>query len=321
MELRHLRYFLAVAECGSITHAAERLYVAQPALSRQIRRLEREAGELLLIRKARGVDLTEAGLRMVDRARAAVATFDSILAPHGTDGRPAVGRPGTLRIGVQCAGLAELTPIVAAALRSVVSGFSIDFVPLSFRQLFTAADTREFDVILGTSGLYPDHADVSFTPVLVDPLVALVARDSELAAADAVDLADIVDEVGLPVRGAPGDWAAPLLLAGPRNGESGRVAVDCESPTDIAHAMALTRRMKTVTPSAASDRLLPGIDTIKQVRIRGADPLLFGIYLFGSLDGDATRPLHLVRDIALRVSGAFSDLVHDAVVVDSVQKA
>jgi LysR family hca operon transcriptional activator len=63
MELRHLRYFLAVAEEGGFTLAAERLHTAQPSLSRQIRDLEREVGTALLIRGARGVELTAPGKR------------------------------------------------------------------------------------------------------------------------------------------------------------------------------------------------------------------------------------------------------------------
>ena len=62
MELRHLRYFVAVAEAGSLTEAAERkLHTAQPSLSRQIRDLENEVGAQLLIRNPRGIELTAAG--------------------------------------------------------------------------------------------------------------------------------------------------------------------------------------------------------------------------------------------------------------------
>src|SRR5258708_9751344 len=70
MELRHLRYFIAVAEEGSLTVAAEkRLFVAQPSLSRQIRGLEQELGTDLRIRGARGVELTAAGRLLLDPSR------------------------------------------------------------------------------------------------------------------------------------------------------------------------------------------------------------------------------------------------------------
>src|SRR3974377_1586528 len=73
MELRHLRYFVAVAEEGSLTNAAERrLHTAQPSLSRQIRDLELEVGVKLLERKARGIVLTGAGRVFLDHARLAL---------------------------------------------------------------------------------------------------------------------------------------------------------------------------------------------------------------------------------------------------------
>src|SRR5436190_22972397 len=74
MELRHLRYFVAVAEEGSLTHAAERrLHTAQPSLSRQIRDLEAEVGVPLLTRTVRGVELTPAGKAFLDHARLALS--------------------------------------------------------------------------------------------------------------------------------------------------------------------------------------------------------------------------------------------------------
>src|SRR5277367_6866489 len=74
MELRHLRYFVAVAEAGSLTVAASRkLHTSQPSLSRQIRDLESELGAQLLARRARGVELTPAGRAFLEHARAVLS--------------------------------------------------------------------------------------------------------------------------------------------------------------------------------------------------------------------------------------------------------
>jgi LysR family transcriptional regulator, hca operon transcriptional activator len=78
MELRHLRYFVAVAEAGSLTVAAEQtLHTSQPSLSRQIRDLERELGARLLTRRARGIELTPAGRTFLDHARLVLSQIEA----------------------------------------------------------------------------------------------------------------------------------------------------------------------------------------------------------------------------------------------------
>ncbi|MCP2340508.1 DNA-binding transcriptional LysR family regulator [Actinomadura rupiterrae] len=76
MELRQLRYFVAVAEEGGFTRAAERLHVAQPGISAQVRQLEREFGQELFDRSGRSVKLTEAGEAVLPYARAALWAAD-----------------------------------------------------------------------------------------------------------------------------------------------------------------------------------------------------------------------------------------------------
>jgi DNA-binding transcriptional LysR family regulator len=97
MELRHLRYFIAIAEERSFTAAAERLWVAQPGLSTQMRRLEAELGVQLFKRHPRGIDLTQAGDLFLERARVAVSAADVALAT-GLDLQ--TGVIGTLRLGL-----------------------------------------------------------------------------------------------------------------------------------------------------------------------------------------------------------------------------
>ena len=96
MELRHLRNFVAIAEERSFTRAAERLWVAQPGLSVQVKRLERELGVRLFDRHTRGVDLTDAGELFLERARIAVAAAEDAFAT-GQD--MAGGLVGAVRVG------------------------------------------------------------------------------------------------------------------------------------------------------------------------------------------------------------------------------
>jgi DNA-binding transcriptional LysR family regulator len=97
VELRHLRYFVAIAEERSFTRAAERLWVAQPGLSTQIRRLEAELGIRLFERHTRGVDLTQAGVLFLERARAALVAAD-VASATGRDLE--AGLIGAVRLGV-----------------------------------------------------------------------------------------------------------------------------------------------------------------------------------------------------------------------------
>src|SRR4051794_6309195 len=97
MELRQLRYFVAVAEERSFTRAAERLWIAQPGLSTQIRRLEGELGIQLFERHTRGVNLTQDGALFLERARAAIVAAD---AASATGRDLATGGIGTVRLGV-----------------------------------------------------------------------------------------------------------------------------------------------------------------------------------------------------------------------------
>jgi DNA-binding transcriptional LysR family regulator len=110
MELRHLRYFVAIAEERSFTRAAERLWVAQPGLSSQIRRLEEELGIKLFERHSRGVDLTAAGEVFLGRARAALAAADEARA---TGADLEAGLLGSIRLGVAvCAQWSGLSPLL-----------------------------------------------------------------------------------------------------------------------------------------------------------------------------------------------------------------
>src|SRR6478609_7610650 len=90
MEMRHLRYFVAIAEEGSLTVAAEkRLHTAQPSLSRQMRDLELELGVTLMVRGARGIELTAAGRVFLDHARVALVQVEAAAEAARRAGQPA----------------------------------------------------------------------------------------------------------------------------------------------------------------------------------------------------------------------------------------
>jgi DNA-binding transcriptional LysR family regulator len=155
MELRHLRYFVAVAEELHFRRAAERLHVAQPAVSEQVRKLEEELGVKLLERTHRSVSLTEAGAVMLDEARVVLRLADA--AQRAARNASARAR-SRLRIGYT---VAALPAIVARALQNVsASGarFETTLEPGSGRDLVEAVRDERLDAVVvplpsATSGL------------------------------------------------------------------------------------------------------------------------------------------------------------------------
>ena len=120
MELRHLRYFIAVAEEGHITRAAERLGMQQPPLSQQIRALEKELGVQLFRRKPRGVELTDAGRALLSDARAILAQIDHAFA---STRRTARGEQGRIAVGFTSS--APFHPFVPRAIRAFREAFPL----------------------------------------------------------------------------------------------------------------------------------------------------------------------------------------------------
>src|SRR5689334_23673474 len=123
MELRHLRYFIAVAEMGSLTEAAKRrLYTSQPSLSRQIRDLEDQVGVELLSRSVHGVELTAAGKAFLDHARLALMQVDAAVEAVR---RAALPAKKTFAIGFQTGHEMNWLPRVMHALRDELKSIEV----------------------------------------------------------------------------------------------------------------------------------------------------------------------------------------------------
>jgi DNA-binding transcriptional LysR family regulator len=123
IELRHLRYFVALAEAGSFTHAAEQMFIAQPTLSQQIRRLEEIIGTPLVQRRRDGLRLTKAGLVLLDASRTVLSLVD-----HEVDRTRQAAGLGRARLRVVVpAGLPDALAVQAAtALRSAAAAAEVD---------------------------------------------------------------------------------------------------------------------------------------------------------------------------------------------------
>ena len=195
MELRHLRYFIAVAEEGSVSLAAERrLHTSQPSLSRQLRDLEREVGAQLLTRSARGVDLTAAGRAFLDHARLALSQAEAAGEAARRAAHPAKAAfvMGFLT-GYEVDWLAEAMRVLRDALPSVDIVISSDTSP----QLAAALLRGRIDVAFMRAEA--EQPDLSFRHLAKDPLIVVLPADHRLSARKAIDLTDIAGETFISV--------------------------------------------------------------------------------------------------------------------------
>ncbi len=197
MELRHLRYFVAVAEEGSLTVAAEqRLHTAQPSLSRQIRDLEYQVGAELLTRSARGVELTAAGRAFLDHARLALAQVEAACEAARRAVEPA--KP-SFTLGFLTGQEMDWLPEAMRILRdelpnievTVCSQYSPDLAQALMRGKLDAAFLRP----------EPQMPDLAFKLAVKEPLVVVLPSDHRLASHDAIGPQDILGETFINVSG------------------------------------------------------------------------------------------------------------------------
>jgi LysR family transcriptional regulator, hca operon transcriptional activator len=200
MELRHLRYFIAVADAGSLTVAAEqKLHTSQPSLSRQIRDLEQEVGTQLINRGAQGIELTAAGKAFLDHARMALLQAEAAKEAALLAAQPP--KP-TFALGFLSGAEIDLLPEVKRTLSEVFPGIDIrlssDYSPVLAKALMR----RKLDAAVMRS---EDHMeDLACKRVRVDPLVFVFPNDHRLASQTAVAPQDIVNETFyFPSKSAP----------------------------------------------------------------------------------------------------------------------
>jgi len=190
MELRHLRYFVAVAEEGSLTvAAARRLHTAQPSLSRQIRDLEYEVGVPLMTRSVRGVELTAAGRAFLEHARLALSHAGAAAEAARRAAQPA--KPSFalgFLTGQEMDWLPDCMHILRDELPNIDVTVSSDYSP----RLADALARGKLD--LAFMRAEPGMPDLDYRVAVSEPLVAVLPSDHRLASRKSVALADIANE-------------------------------------------------------------------------------------------------------------------------------
>jgi DNA-binding transcriptional LysR family regulator len=189
IELRHLRYFVAVAEELHFGRAAQRLHLAQPPLSQQIRKLEEILGHALFVRTSRSVKLTSAGLVFLERARRTLRNVQEDLEEARSIGR---GEVGSLRVGFISSGMLTALPAMLGRYRRQFPN-----VQLQLHESYTAMVMQ--GLIQGTldAGFLRDGGpspELHVEPLFSEPFVAVLPAHHPLAARNAISAASLRDE-------------------------------------------------------------------------------------------------------------------------------
>ena len=189
MELRHLRYFVAVAEELNFGRAARRLHMAQPPLSVAIRQLEQELGTNLFARTSREVRLTEAGEAFLVGARRTLAEADAAVAATK---RVAAGELGVVRVGYNWSAGFDTLPALGRELARVRPDIDLATEEMRPRVMAAALQSGTIDVAVA---LWPDVvAELSYLPVRRERIVAVLSVDHPLAHEHAVGLEALADD-------------------------------------------------------------------------------------------------------------------------------
>lgn len=202
MELRQLESFLAVAQEGNVTRAAKKLYTTQPALSRQIQRLEEELGAPLFDRSKRGMRLTTVGETFLQYVERGFGQFDA--------GRQAVRDllgpdHGHVRMAFMPAVGADLLPEALAAYRARYPDVQFTLRQSTTLEMLHWLQAGEVELCIATALPYShEMPELTSAPLLVEELYAALPPDHRCASQEAIDLQDLAPDPFVLVRSGSG---------------------------------------------------------------------------------------------------------------------
>lgn len=189
MNLRHLQFFVVLAEELNFSRAAERLHVAQPALSQQIRLLEDRLGTQLIDRGSRPLRLTEAGTYLATEARHILETFEH--AALGTR-EIGLGKRGWLGIGFTRSAVYSVLPPALKAFHRAYPDVELKLFEMLTEEQADAL--RDLSIHVGIGRQVQDVPGFATQPLLGEPLVAVLAADHPLAACADLEIDDLGGE-------------------------------------------------------------------------------------------------------------------------------
>lgn len=191
MELRHLRYFVAVAEEENVTRAAAKLHVAQPAVSRQIRDLEEDLGAALLERSAKAVRLTDAGRIFLEEARAVLQRVDdAVKAVQAVAG----GATGDLHVGYAPSLTVQILPRALRRFQTDWPRVRVSLHDLSTGEMLAGLRENRLDLALMVQPTAADLRGLRFQELARYPMCVAVAPGHRLARSRSLSLSKALSE-------------------------------------------------------------------------------------------------------------------------------
>jgi len=235
MELRHLRYFVAVAEAENVSRAALKLHVSQPALSRQIRDLEDELGFPLLERSAKSVRLTAAGRVFLDEARAVLRRVDDAVSAARA---VATGNRGELHIGYAPTLTARILPAALRAFQVAMPNVRVKLHDLSTAEMLTALRDGELELAFTVRPAPSAMRGLRFEELRRDPICVAVPMNHPFARRRSVSLADIAREPVLAYsRAEYPDYHAMLDALFATSGTQPRITEEHDGVSSLVSAI------------------------------------------------------------------------------------
>ncbi|MEU5980138.1 LysR family transcriptional regulator [Streptomyces sp. NPDC047315] len=255
VDTRLLRYFVAVAEEGTLTRAAERLFVSQPALTKQVKQLEAQLGVRLFTRSRTGMALTEAGRALVERVPALLADWDRA-AREAKGAASLAGR--VLRVGFLASAANEATPGIIAEFTRRRPGWRVDMRQASWSN--PSAGLAEGDVDVALLRLpFPGQGALRTAALFTEPRWVALPDAHPLAERDVIRFRDLRDE---PFVAAPQEtewWRDFWLAADEREGRPVRIGAVTDQPDDWLSAIANGYGVALAPASAARFYARPGV--------------------------------------------------------------
>ncbi|MGW4730664.1 LysR family transcriptional regulator [Streptomyces shenzhenensis] len=255
VDTRLLRSFVAVADTGSLTRAAERLFLSQPALTKQIKQLETRLGVRLFTRSRAGMTLTEPGRTLAARAPALLADWDRLL----RETKGAADRAArVLRVGFMASAANEATQHIVAEFARRRPGWRADMRQAAWSDPTAGLADGDTDVALLRLP-FPGQDALRVAVLFSEPRWIALPAGHPLGTRDLIPFRDLWDEPFVAAPPESGAWRDHWLAAGEREGHPVRIGAVTDRPDDWLSAIANGYGIALAPESAARYYARPGV--------------------------------------------------------------